>query len=64
MGKYYSDKEDEYINKKHSNKKTGSGNSKRKEKPEEEFVEILNLEKIKMAMKFARDREYKVKKGR
>jgi hypothetical protein len=55
--------DDEYSNKKNI-KKPGEGNSKRKMKPEENILEIIDFDKIKAATKRERDQKYKVKKKR
>jgi len=60
---YILDDRDDYSIKKF-NKNPKSGSSKRKDKPENEFIELLNINKLRMAEKFERDKKYRVKKER
>ena len=63
MKKSYVEDKDDYSTDKFK-KKPGASNSRRKEKPDDDFLDLINLDKLKTAQKLERDRKYKAKKAR
>jgi len=63
MKKDYYDSKDDYSTDKFK-KKPGYDNCKRKQKPEDDFLDLINFDKLKVAQKMARDKKFKARKGR